>query len=413
MRLPFFIAFRYLISRKGNSAINIISLISAAGILTGTAALIIVLSVFNGFGEVIRGLYNSFNPDLKITPVEGKVFIPDSAKLMQLRQLQGVAGVVEVLEDNALFRYGDRQHIGVLKGVDTSFLHYSGIGSKILRGSFILEDPTGPYALAGAGVAYYLGLNPDDIFRPLEIYTPSRKFNPAAMSTEGAFRRQALPVAGIFSIQQDFDVKYVIVPIEVARRLWDYSGEISALEVYLQPGADASRLKKEVVSVMDSGFRVADRFEQQAMLYRIMRTEKYAIFIILSFIILVAAFTLISTLGMMAIEKQKDIAILLSMGATSTHVRRIFIMQGMLISMAGGLAGLAIGGLACWAQQKLGLIKITTSGNSFVISEYPVQMQFPDFVLVMGIVLAIGYLAASIPASRASRELPVEYLRQE
>ena len=413
MRFPFFIALRYLFSYRGNAAINIISLISAIGILTGTAALIVVLSVFNGFGEVIRGLYHSFDPDLKITAVEGKVYVPDPSKLLNINNIEGVAGVVEVLEDNALFRYSGHQHIGVLKGVDSAFERLSGMGKKILRGTFLLKDSLGSYALAGAGVAYYLNLNPDDFFHPLEIYTPSRNFNPAALSLANAFRRQALTVAGIFSIQQDFDVKYVLVPLDVARRLWDYALEVSAIEVYLKPGVNIPRVKKEIHSILGTGFLVADRAEQQATLYQIMRTEKYAIFIILSFIILVAAFTLISTIGMMAIEKQKDIAILHSMGATHQHIRQIFLFQGMLISIAGGLVGLGIGAGVCLIQERFGLIKINTSGNSFVISEYPVQMQLPDFIWVFAIVLAIGFIASSLPAARASHEEPAFYLRQE
>lgn len=413
MRLPLFVALRYLVSRKANSAINIISLISAAGILTGTTALIVVLSVFNGFGEIIRGLYNSFDPDLKITAVKGKVFVPDSVVLLKIKQLAGVAGVVEVLEDNALFRYDNHLHIGVLKGVDSSFEKLSGIGQKVVRGSFMLEDETGSYALAGAGVAYYLGLNPEDFFHSLQIYAPSRNFNPAGLNVASAFRRQAVPVAGIFSIQQDFDVKYVIVPLKVARQLWDYPREVSALEVYLKPGAYPKDTQKQISSLLGAGYTIANRAEQQAMLYRIMRTEKYAIFIILSFIILVAAFTLISTIGMMAIEKQKDIAILLSMGATGRLIRQIFLLQGILICVAGGLAGLGLGALACFLQEKFGLIKIMASGNSFVINEYPVHMQWLDFFIVFTIVLLIGFWAALLPASKASREQPAFYLRQE
>ncbi|MEJ5302411.1 MAG: FtsX-like permease family protein [Bacteroidales bacterium] len=413
MRFPLFVAFRYLISRKGSSAIHIISLISAAGILVGTAALIVVLSVFNGFGEVIRGLYNSFDPDLKITALQGKVFVPDSLAVHKIKQLTGVAGVVSVIEDNALFRYDRQQHIGVLKGVDSDFEKFSGIGQKVLRGTFLLEDSSWAYALAGAGVAYYLGLNPDDFFHPLEIYVPSRNFNPTGLSAANAFRRQALPVSGIFSIQQDFDVKYIIAPLEIARKLFDYPHEVSALELYLKPGTNSRELKRQVISILGPGYSVADRGEQQAMLYRIMRTEKYAIFIILSFIILVAAFTLISTIGMMAIEKQKDIALLLSMGATARHIRNIFLYQGLLISFTGGLAGLSLGAFVCFLQEKFGFIKINASGNSFVISEYPVQMQLPDFFVVFAIVLLIGFLAAIIPASRASNEQPAFYLRQE
>lgn len=413
MRFPLFVAFRYLISRKGDSAINIISLISAAGILVGTAALIVVLSVFNGFGDVIRGLYNSFDPDLKITALQGKVFIPDSLAIHKIKKLEGVAGVVAVIEDNALFRYNGQQHIGVLKGVDSDFEKLSGIGQRILRGIFLLEDPSGSYALAGAGVAYYLGLNPDDFFHPLEIYVPSRNFNPAGLSAANAFLRQALPVSGIFSIQQDFDVKYIITPLEIARKLYDYPHEVSALELYLKPEANIRELKRQVISIFGPEYSVADRAEQQAMLYRIMRTEKYAIFIILSFIILVAAFTLISTIGMMVIEKQKDIAILLSMGVTAKNIRNIFLYQGLLISFAGGLAGLLLGAFVCFLQEKFGFIKINASGNSFVISEYPVQMQLTDFFVVLAIVLLIGFLAAILPATRASNEQPAFYLRQE
>lgn len=404
MKLSLFFAFRYLFGRKSHNAINFISGISLAGITVGAFALIIVLSVFNGFEDLVKQLYNTFDPDLKITAARGKVFSQDSIPIAKIQKLEGVAGISRVVEDKALFRYRDKQHIGILKGVDPDYPRYSLLGKMILEGDFNLGDTARPFAIAGSGVAWYLGMGLDDIFNSLEVYVPSRTYQPGNLIAGDAFRSQRIQPAGIFSVQQDFDTRYVLAPLSFARALWEYENELTALEVHLKTGADAAKVSDRISRLTGPGYKIQDRYRQQESLYKIMKTEKMAIFVILSFIILVATFNVVGSLSMVIAEKQKDIAILRGMGAGRRLIRRIFISQGMAISLGGGLLGMLLGFIACFLQQQYGWVRIQTSGNSFVVDQYPVLMQAGDFAMVACIVVLTGFVASWIPASRSAKK---------
>ena len=409
MNLPFFIAKRYLLARKTQNVINLISGISVVGVTVGTMALIVVLSVFNGFDNLVRSLYNSFDPDILVTASAGKTFPADDQRISQIRQHPGVLFSAEVMEENALLKYGERQYIATIKGVSDDFLLMSGIDSMIIDGEFILRKKTMPYAVIGQGIGIYLSVGLSFI-TPIQVYVPKRTGR-ITVNPEQAFNRNYIFPAGVFAIQQDFDTKYIIVPIDFARDLLEYTNEVTAIELKLDPTLDAARIQSELKAIAGSAFEVKNRFQQQELLYRIMKSEKWAIFMILAFILLIASFNIIGSLTMLILDKRKDISILQSLGTDMERIRRIFFLEGWLISITGALLGLLTGGLICWIQQKYGLIRLQGSG-SFVIDTYPVSIQWPDFVFVFLTVLVIGFIAAWYPVRYITRHYlkPAEHL---
>lgn len=405
MRFPFFIARRYLISRKSFNIINIISGISVAGISIGTMALIVVLSVFNGFESLIVSLYNAYNPDLKITAVRGKTFDPATAHMDSIKNLEGVAYLTEVVEDNALMKFNDRQHLITMKGVYSDYGRAKSLDSVIIDGRFILGDEENPFAVVGAGAAYHTGLFLGKYIHPFEIFVPSRTANVAGLSFDRAFNRKEIAPGGIISLHQDFDTKYVLVPIGFARQLLEYENMVTALEIDLEDDAGTGEMQDKVKAIAGDGFEVKNRFQQQELLYRIMRSEKWAIFLILTFILIVASFNMVGSLTMLIIDKKRDVAVLLSMGATTKLIRRIFVMEGMMIGFIGSLTGLLLGFLICLAQQEFGLLRLGSNEGAFIVQNYPVEMQWTDFLFVFITVNVIGFLAALIPAGRISRNI--------
>lgn len=408
MNLALHIARRYMISRKSHNIINVISGISVLGIAVGTMALIVVLSVFNGFESLVSSLYNSFNPDLEITIDKGKTFSMQDVNATAIRQVPGVAHLTEVVEENALMKNGDRQYIGRMKGVSDAFNLMTGIDSAIIDGAYVLQKGDMPCAVFGAGVSYHLGVVPGLIDEPVEIYVPSRSadFKPGLQQP---FNSSKVMPTGVFSIQQDFDVSIVIVPIWFARELLEYSNEITALEVGLEHGADTREIKKAIAGIVGEGYSVRDRYEQEELLYKVMNSEKWIIFLILAFILMIATFNVIGSLSMLIIDKQKDIAVLHSMGANYKLIRRIFLFEGMLISLSGALAGIITGGLISLLQQEFGIIKLGQGEGSFIIDTYPVQVEMLDFAYVFITVFLIAYFAAWLPVRRISRK----YLEQK
>lgn len=406
MNFPLFIAKRYLFAKKSRNTINLISAISVVGVSVGTMALIVVLSVFNGFDSLVHSLFNAFDPDLKITVKEGKRFSASTPSINILRTTPGVQYVSEVVEENALLKYGNKQYIATIKGVDDAFMKMSGIDSMIVDGKFTLRNGKNEYAVVGQGVAIKLGIGLNFI-TPIVIYVP-RRDQQVSLNPEKAFNRKYIFPSGIFAIQQDFDSKYLLIPIDFARNLMGITNEVSALELKINPALNMEEIQKNVQKIMGSSFNVKNRYEQEELLYRIMKTEKWAIYFILTFILIVASFNVIGSLTMLIIEKKKDIGVLRSMGTDLAGIRKIFLFEGWGISVLGALIGLVFGFLICWLQQTYGLVKLQGSG-SFVIDAYPVQMVLFDFFLVLLTVSGVGFLAAWYPVRYITRK----FIKQE
>ncbi len=368
--------------------------------MVGTMALIIILSVFNGLEKMVTGIFSTFDPDVKVTTIRGKVFVPDSTTLVLMKGVNGLESFAMTLEENALLRYGERQFIGTLKGVDNNYPQITGLHKAMWDGEFRLYDEKGnPSAVIGLGVANTLGIRLNFITQ-LAIYMPNRKGSISNLET--AFNRKFLYPSGIFDIEQEFDSKYLFVPISLVRDLLDYNDEISAIEVKLRPGTDMKRAASDIRKLFGEDFLVQDQFEQQELFYKVMKSEKLAIFIILTFILIIASFNIIGSLTMLIIEKEKDIRILRSLGASDRLIKKIFIYEGWMISVLGALVGLIAGFFICWIQQRFGLIKFNS--ESLLIDAYPVVIKITDFFSVGATVLFIGYLAALYPVHYLSRK---------
>jgi lipoprotein-releasing system permease protein len=408
LNLSFYIARRYLVSRKSHNIINVISGISVLGILVGTMALIVVLSVFNGFESLVSSLYNSFNPDLEVTVRKGKTFTMEEVGADRIRELPGVVHLTEVVEENALFKNSQRQFIARLKGVGEEFRHMTAIDSAIIDGEYILRYGDRACGVFGAGVAYHLGVVPREFSEPVGVYVPSRTadFKPGL---DQDFNTGKLIPAGVFSIQQQFDLQIVLVPIWFTRELLEYTDEITALEIGLSEDADMGQLQSRIMEIAGPGFYVKDRYQQEELLYKVMNAEKWAIYLILAFILMIATFNVIGSLTMLIIDKQKDIAVLHSLGASNKLIKRIFLSEGLLISLSGALTGLLLGGLLSWIQQDFGILKLGQGDGLFIIDAYPVELRVVDFVYVFITVFVIGYFAAWLPVRSISRK----YLNQK
>jgi lipoprotein-releasing system permease protein len=406
VKLSFYIAKRYLFARKSRNAINIISAISVAGVSVGTMALIIILSVFNGLEEMVNSIFNTFDPELKITASQGKVFIPDSSKLAMLGSLEGIAVFSLTLEENALVRYEEKKHIATIKGVDDRYPEVTGLDSAMVDGEFRLRSKGGrPEAVVGAGVANFIGLNINFV-APLQLWVP-RRIGSINLNSEDALVKKYISPSGVFQIEQDFDSKYILIPLDFARDLLEYDKEVSSIEIKTVKTADQNKVKASVKKIFASGFIVQDRLEQQEVFYKVMRSERLAIFIILTLILLIASFNIIGSLTMLIIEKERDIEILKSLGADNALIRKIFISEGWLISIIGAAAGLLLGFIICWLQQRFGFIKL--NGETLIMKSYPVVLKLKDFIVVPATVLLIGYWAAWYPV----RYLTKKYLARK
>ncbi len=397
MNLPFWIARRYLFSKKSTNAINIISGISVFGLSVGTAALILVLSVFNGFEELISGLFSNFNPDIKIEVKQGKFFRPDSSKIAQIKKINGVLHVSKTIEEVAIFEYKGHQNFGRLKGVDDEFVKVTEIDSTIREGVYELQEGDRDFAVVGAGMYNKLSINVDDYFSTLTVYMAKRKrVGPLA----DPLKRQYLYPAGIFSIQQDFDSQYILSSLPFAQKLLDLRGQVSFLELKLDPSAAVSTIVKEVEAIMGEDFVVKDRYKQDEAFLKLMNIEKWMSFAILFLTLLLVAFNLIGSLWMIVMDKKKDIAILQSMGGTKSLIRNIFLGEGLLLTLVGMLSGFFIALVIYFIQINYGIVPIP---DGFVIDTYPISIRLSDFVIVAITVIFIGLIASFPPALRAMR----------
>lgn len=406
MNTSAFIAKRYLFSKKSTNAINIISGISMLGVLVGSAALVLILSVFNGFETMIVSLYSSFTPELKVLPAKGKTFDPTVLHLDDLRKQPGMYSVTEVLEEKVLLRYGKGQFIGTVKGVSNDFLKSQHLDSTLQMGSFTLHDNGQNLAVIGASVAISLGVNVKDQSAMLQIYSPRHNvvnsFNPM-----DEFVLRSIAPSGVFSVQQDFD-DMVITPLSFTRDLLDEPQKISYVELNLQDNINPNKIQRQLQDQFGKNFVIKNRQQQNTSLYKLLNSEKWAIFLILTFVLIIAIFNIIGSLTMLVIDKRKDIAILTSLGAGKTLVQRIFFYEGMLITLVGCLIGMLAGLIFALLQQKFGFI---TMGGSTMIQAYPVTLKASDFLLVFITVSGISILASGISAHLSVQKL--DEIKQE
>jgi len=395
MNTPLFIAKRYLFSKKSINAINIISGISMLGVFVGSAALVIILSVFNGFENVVLSMYNTFTPEIIIEPTKGKSFDPGTTALSSLKKDSRISNYTEVLQEKALVRYGDRQHIALVKGVSDDFLKRKQLDSTLLEGKFTLHKSNTQYAVVGSLVQLYLTLNIHNDFEPLNIYSP-RKGAGNSINPADEITLKSIQPVGVFQIQQQFD-ETVIVSLNFARDLLGEEKNVSAIEIYLNPETSVEAFQREVTEKLGKGYIVKNRIQQNELLYKILNSEKWAIFVILTFVLIIAVFNIVGSLTMLVIDKKKDIVILNSIGASKSLIQQIFFMEGMMISLIGCISGMAAGLAFCLAQQHFGFITM----SDFITDAYPIGIKPTDFILVFLTVTTISVITSGI-SSRLS-----------
>lgn len=406
MNFPFYIARRYLFSKKSHNAINVISAISVCGVALATLALVCTLSVFNGFQDLVTTFFTAFDPQLKITAVRGKVFDGQDKRVLQLKKMPDVEVYSESLEDNVMVQYQGRQAMAVVKGVEDNFDQLTPIDSILFgRGDLLLHDVVVDYAIPGIQLLSTLGSG-IRFLDPLEIYAPRRgaKVNMANPST--AFVTGNLFSSGlVFAVNQEkYDASYILTSIDFARRLFQYTTEVSAINLKLKAGADTDAVKKHIQDLLGDDFLVQDRYEQQADTYRIMEIEKLISYLFLTFILMIACFNVIGSLSMLIIDKRDDVVTLRNLGASDRQIVRIFLFEGRMISFFGAFAGVVLGLLLCWLQQEYGLIALGSSG-SFVVDAYPVSVHASDVLLIFITVLLIGFLSVWYPVRFLSKRL--------
>ena len=402
MRLSRFIAWRYLFAKKSHNVINIISIISAAGIAVGCAALVVILSIYNGFDSIVRDLNDSHTADVMISPATGKVFTLDD-RFAFLHDDPRVAAACGVLEESVFVQYGERNKVVTAKGVDSLYERVTGLRDYVVEGEFSLAFGDLNQVVLGRTVALELGARPA-FLQPILAWFPSRTQQVDLLNPLGSLHQVRLHPAGIVSLEQNFDQKHLIMPLDALRELLEYDDEVSAVEIHLKPdalnrhGLAPRSFLSQVQDKLGPDFRVRDRQQQNTTLYKLLKYEKIAIYLILLFVMLIVSFNIYGSLSMLIIEKRDDIATLRAMGADDALVGQIFTREGWLISLLGIFSGVAIGLLICWAQQRFGLVKMP--GN-FVVDAYPVVVQAADILLIIAGVALIGWLISLLTRKMA------------
>lgn len=386
------IAWRYLFSKKKHNVINIISIISAIGIIVSSAALVIVLSVFNGMEGLVRNSFNRFNPDIEITAKEGKVIELDSFPLAQLKQLPNVISLHEVVSDLTLVNYGEYQMLTNFKGVPADYPTKTGLGNLIYDGEFFLGTESQPAAVLGATVAGMLRLNLNGL-EMIELYYPKRLKKNLTLSTE-AFNRQFLKPSGVFLTNTEYDKDYLFIPIEIAKQLCDYDHQATSVELYLDDVAPLKEVQETAETIVGEKYVVKNQYQQEEELFRTMKSEKLIIFFILTLIIIMATFNIIGVIGMMIVEKKKDISVLYTLGANRSFIKQIFLFEGAFVSFIGGILGIFLGFIICLLQQYLHIVKLGDGSEGYIIDYYPVAMQGKDFFLVFLAVIIVTLFAS-------------------
>lgn len=404
MNFPFYIAKRYLFSKKSHNAINIISGISVCGVALATLALVCTLSVFNGFHDLIASFFTHFDPDLKVEAMKGKTFVPDSAFVASIEDVPGVEVVSMTLEDDAMAKYKDQQAMVTIKGVDDNFQALTHI-EEVLYGNpeFKLYDPIADYGIMGIRLMQLLGTGIQP-FDPIEVYAPRRDGRVNMSNPMANFRREILYSPGtVFNINDArYATSYIITSMDYARRLFGYTAEVSAIELRLQPDADVGQVKRAVASVVGDAFTVKDHYEQQAATFKVVEIEKFISYLFLCFILMVACFNIISSVSMLILDKRDNADTLRSLGATEGLISRIFIYEGNFIALIGAFVGLVLGIILCLLQQQFGIIGLGGDGQ-FVVDAYPVRVEFQDIVLVFFSVLVVSALSVWLPIRLLNR----------
>ncbi len=399
MNLPFLFARRYLLSKRSTNAINVITAISIGVIAVVTAAMVVVLSTLNGIADLVDSIYSPFDQDITITAAEGKTFGKDAVDLERILAMPTVQNSSWVIEENVLLRSGDQQTVATMKGVESQYLSMSHMARYLFSGEPTFEGLAGPAAILGIGLKTELGVPLDDgIFEPLEISAPVRG-RKLSKYQQRAFETTAIAVRGTYTMNMEFDMKYALVPLDIAADLLHYDSAVTALELQLVDKKDMDRTAETLRAQLGNSFTVKTRYQKNALMYKTNASEKLFTFIVLSFIGLIGAFNIIASLTMMMIEKRRDMRTLMGMGATPSTVRGIFFGEGVLIVVVGTVVGLAVGLGICWAQQHFGIVQL----NGSVVEAYPVKVLSLDLVLIAAAVLTIGLLASWVPLRTLSR----------
>lgn len=407
MNFPLFVARRYLFSRKSTHAINVISAISVIGVAVATMALVIVLSVFNGFHDLVASLFTNFDPQLEVVPTKGKTAASDDPILTQIRQLPQVDVATESVEDQALAVYHDKQAMVTVKGVEDNFAELSHINEILYgEGEFSLHAANLEYGTPGLQLAYDMGLG-SAWEGNLYIFAPRREGQLDMANPTQGFVVDSLITSGVvFNVKQaKYDRDYILTSISFARNLFDLQGRLTSLELRLKPGSDLDAVKAEMQSIAGDKFRVMDRFEQQEDTFRIMSIEKLMAYIFLTFILVVACFNIVGSLSMLIIDKKDDVVTLRNLGASDHQIVRVFLFEGRMISAMGAVIGVALGLLLCWLQQEFGFVSLGESEGTFIINAYPVSVHYTDVLLVFLTVIAVGWLSVWYPVRYLSKRL--------
>ena len=407
MNLPFYIARRYLFCKKKHNAINIISGISVCGVALATLALVCTLSVFNGFQDMVAGFFTAFDPELKITIREGKVFEPQGAAFQEVRSLPEIGVWTETLEENAMVQYKDRQAMAIIKGVEDNFEELTSIDSLLYgAGEFILHDSIVDYGVLGVELISELGTGLQFV-DPLQVYAPKRNVRVNMANPSASFNRDYLFSPGVVFVvnQQKYDARYILTSLSFARNLFNYDTEVSAVELKLKPGADVTAVQRKIARILGDEFVVLDRYEQQADVFRIMEIEKFISYLFLTFILAIACFNVIGSLSMLILDKREDVETLRNLGADDRLIARIFLFEGRLISLFGALSGIVLGLLLCYIQQRFGIISLGGGNGSFIVDAYPVSVHVTDVVLIFITVITVGFLSVWYPVHYLTRRL--------
>lgn len=393
MKLPLFIAQRYLLAKKSHNLINIVTWISIVSVAVAAFAMIFVLSIFNGFNVVISDNIHKMSADLQITSVKGKTLNTNDFPFDKIKEIKNVELVLPTITEDALFRNQDKQQIGQIKGVPAEYYTVERIDKSIVKSGRFGTDADVDFAIPGVGMAYYLGINPNNPFTMIQVYVP-RRGNASSFSLENSFNTGQLFVNQSFATNQDIDETTILAPYEWLSELIEYEGLASDVEIFVNQSSNVNKIKKEIKKILGPDYNVHDQYEQQSTLYKMMKSEKLAVYLILVFILVMATFNVIGALSMLIIEKKKDTATLRAMGGDNSLIRSIFLNEGTIIAVVGGIIGLILGIVAVLLQQYVGIIRLGDGSGSYIVDYYPVALQLQDVLIVLATITVIGGIAA-------------------